>query len=594
MNRAKRLLAATLSASLFLSTPGFVPYQAAAQNMAGKAVSGPISPLGIVASPLGRFGSPTVAAPNMTLPVSSLQAGLAPAAPLLAPVVRAEMASAKAADVKSVAPAAAIKVLKGAAKSIAAATAENGAPAKARQALDGLFEDQSSRSQLADESPVVKGDAPQGPRWVHYSHSQLKAADRHAARAASHAAPRTSPEVATNVRSMMIGTAALKTGMEVIALSIPFLIAGAGATMIAALLVAYSMSQAAFAGAAGELAAKFSSRTVLAGAIAAQAVFVGSIMTLGATGMLTAWTLLPLYVLIGGAVGIVETTRQSMASMILGRDRDALDNYNAKLHIAYEVAGIAGALIGGALVGFAGPLWALMIQPPFYLLASYFFYRVSPTHSGTAKHVEKSEGGLLNILKTYFADVKAGAKLIVGDARLRWVAVASVLPQMVHRLMEGLLIPVMAKTVLMAPKTAGWMLAASNTGELGGASMLLKFGADKPWIKWCAIGTLSLAALAFSSSLPIILAAILTSSLTWTASDLRLRSELQSTIEQKDQPKALSFLYGVFVLGTAATSLTLGALIDWLGVSSGLYWIVGLMGAIGAAVFFASTRLNAK
>ena len=591
MNRANRLVAATVSFCLLLSAPGLVPYQAAAQTLNAKGVPVSVTPLGIVPVHLNSFG-----APALSLSVPGLKAGLT-STPLLAPVVQDKAQAASAQPVvASKLPAPAIKVLQVGAKSVATAV-DGGATAAPREALDGLFEDTTARPKSSD-APVLKKETPlKGPRWVIYSH--LKAA---APRAASKVS-RTSPEVPTSVRRMMIGTAAMKTGMEVIALSIPFLIAGAGATMIAALLVAYSVSQAVFAGASGALAAKFSSHTVLAGAIAAQAVFVGAIMALGATSLLTAWTLLPLYVLIGGAVGIVETTRHSMAALIIGRDKDALNKYNAKLHIAYEVAGVAGALIGGALVGFAGPLWALMIQPPAYLLASYFFLRVSHTQQGMAEHATrmgKSEGGILNIIKTYIADVKAGAKLIVGDSRLRWVAVASVLPQIVHRLMEGLLAPILAKTVLMAPKTAGWILAASNLGELGGAAIVASKLKDHPWIKWCAAGTLALGALAFSTSLPFLLAAglilgaVLVSSLTWTSSDLRLRSELQSTLNQKDQPKALSFLYGTFVLGTALTSLALGALIDMLGVGLGLYWIAGLLAVIAAAVFFASTRLSAK
>ncbi len=574
-----RLLAATLSFCLFFSAPGFVPYQAAAQTLNARGVPVPISQIRVVATPLGRFAAPAISAPNIIAPVSGLQ-GLTPA-PLLAPAAAVGAVAAEIASVKLTAKARAIKVLQGGAKAIAA-TAKSGTNASPREALDGLFENATVSPQPSDTSGLK--DTPQGPRRVKRLFLKKAASPR--------AAAASSPEAPASVRRMMIGTAAMKTGMEVVALSIPFLIGGAGAIMIAGLLVAYSVSQAIFAGATGALASRFSEHTVLAGAVAVQAVFVGAVMVLGLTGMLTAWTLLPLYVLIGGAVGIVETSRQTMAALILGRNAGDLSKYNARMHIAYEVAGVAGALLGGALIGFAGPLWALLVQPPAYLLASYFFLRVSHAQPKVRGHAVSE--GIIDTIKTYMADMKAGAKLILGDGHLRWVAIASVLPQIVHRLLEGLLAPVIAKNVLMAPKSAGWLLAASNAGELGGAAMVHKFSADHPWVKWCAAGTLGLVALALFSSLPILLAATLISSLTWASSDLRLRTELQSTIAEKDQPKALSFLYGAYVLGTALLSLAGGALISWLGVSLALYWIVGAFAAVAAVVFLASFRLRVK
>lgn len=414
------------------------------------------------------------------------------------------------------------------------------------------------------------------------------------------ATPRTlNPEAAKNVRRMMLGTAAMKSGMETVTLSVPLLALTAlgGASMVAALVVAYGLSQAVFAGAASALSDRFSAHKVLAGAVMAQAALVGVVVALGAAHALGIATLLPLYILIGGAVGIAETTRHSIPALILGQDNDALSRYNAKLHISYEIAGVAGALAAGALIAFAGPMWSLLIQPPAYLLASYFFMRVKHAAPADASPRPFASNRLvLGKLKEYFSDVKAGAKIVLGNGRLRWVALAFVLPQIVHRVFENLLIPVFAKAVLAAPQASAWLLTASNLGELLGAVLLLKFASrfkgPASWIKYAALGLLLIWALASTTALPILLPLILVSSLTWAASDLSLRSEVQSMIAEKDQPRALSFLFGAFVLGSSAASFALGAVLDALGMGAALPWICGGITVLALAVFIASRRLK--
>ncbi len=404
-----------------------------------------------------------------------------------------------------------------------------------------------------------------------------------------------SPENLKLVRRMMIGTSVMKTGMETITLSVPMLALTAfgGISAVAGLVVIYGLSQAVFAGMAGGLADRFSARKVLAGAVLTQAALVATLLAVGAAGALSMSTMVPLYLLIGGVTGVIETTRHSIPALILGRDEAALTGYNAKLHIWYEVAGVSGALAAGALIGLIGPLWSLALQPPAYALAAWYFWRVR--HAAPAPSAPAA-GGAAAKVKAYFADLKAGAKLVLADGRLRWVALAFVLPQIVHRVFENLLIPVFAKKVLENPSASAWLLTASNAGELAGAAVLLRLAAKFPgahgWVRWGALGLLLIWALAFSQSLPILLPLIMLSSLTWAASDLSLRSEVQRSVGGQEQPRALAFLYGAFVLGSALTSLALGGLIDALTVGPALFWICGAFTALALGVYYASRRLN--
>jgi predicted MFS family arabinose efflux permease len=99
-------------------------------------------------------------------------------------------------------------------------------------------------------------------------------------------------------------------------------------------------------------------------------------------------------------------------------------------------------------------------------------------------------------------------------------------------------------------------------------------------------------ALAFSKSLIVLLPLVLLSSATWSSADLSLRSEVQRAVPERDQPRAMSFLYGSFVLGGALTSLALGAFIDALPLIQAIMWTCAMFSALAAGVFFASRKLK--
>ncbi|UPT74217.1 MAG: MFS transporter [Elusimicrobiota bacterium] len=394
----------------------------------------------------------------------------------------------------------------------------------------------------------------------------------------------------------MIGTAVTKSGMESVTLGMPLLALSAfgGFSAVAGLVVAYGLAQTVFAGMSEGLAARFQARKVLAGAVAAQAALVSVLVGVVAAGALSAATMIPLYLLIGGMTGIIETTRHSIPPLLVGKSEDALESYNAKLHIWYQVAGVAGAVGAGLLIGFGGPVWALAIQPPAYALAAWLFWRVS--HAAPAAAAPSPRRSPASVVASYFRDLKSGAKLVLGDVRLRWVAMAFILPQIVHRVFENLLIPVVAKKVLEDPSVSGWLLASSNLGELIGAWVLLKlasrFDGPSQWIKWSAIGLTLIWALALSKSLLILLPLILLSSATWSAGDLSLRSEVQGRVADKDQARATAFLYGAFVIGSALISMALGFLLDAVPLLHAIAITCAAFTALALGVYYASLRLK--
>ncbi|MBI3551816.1 MAG: hypothetical protein HY077_04805 [Elusimicrobia bacterium] len=404
-----------------------------------------------------------------------------------------------------------------------------------------------------------------------------------------------SPERQRDVKLMMWGTPAYKVGAEVVTLSFPLLVMKSlgGATMVAGLLIVYQLAQAVGGALTPPLLRRFPASKVLAASVLAQGVLVGGLLALAAAHAVTASLVFPVYGLIGAAIGVADTCRRLMPSLLLGHDEEALRVYNARMHRRYETAGVIGSALGGAMIALVGPLYAMLIQPPAYLISAFLLWKVRKPVSAQTVDEDSASWG----------DVFKGAKKVLTDRRFRWLAAAMVLPQIIHRVFENLLLPVYAKTLLGAGALAAVLLTASNFGELGGASLILKRSQRYPgpsaWVRWGAFGLLAGWMLPLAGlHLPIALAlgllvpAIFVFSSTWAASQLSLDSDVQRAVSQKEQPGVMSFLNGLFIAGTALVSLGLGWLLDYAGTGPALLWICAGFTAVGLLVYRASVRLK--
>lgn len=401
------------------------------------------------------------------------------------------------------------------------------------------------------------------------------------------------PQKRRSIAYMRLGTAAFKAGMEVVRVGVPLLVGGA--TGVALLVVTYGVSQAGFASVSGALTDRFPAHKVLAGALAVQAGLVAAALVLGVTGLLSPWALFPLYGLIGASVGIIDTTRKTIPSLILGQDAAALSRYNAGLHVYYETAGVAGALLAGVLISQLGALNAMILQPPFYALAAFLFWKVR--HPFAKAEARPREGRRLGAgARAYVADIKEGFRVLAREKVLAWMGLAMVLPQFVHRVFEDLMLPVYAKGILGSGTDSAWLTASSNLGELVGALLLLKFAerfkGPAAWVRWAALGLLLAWALTMTTSLAILLPVILVFSMTWASSDLSLLSGLQARLPEKSLPRVLSVLAGAAALLGAAGTLLLGRFMDAVPLADAVAWIVGGFAAVAVVVWLASRQLN--
>jgi hypothetical protein len=179
-----------------------------------------------------------------------------------------------------------------------------------------------------------------------------------------------------------------------------------------------------------------------------------------------------------------------------------------------------------------------------------------------------------------------------------------ILPQVVHRLYEHLLLPLYAKQALPHEALSAALLTASNMGELIGATVLLKlsarFSGPYRWVRWGAYGlaagwliwlvpTLGLGpAAALAALIPV----ILVFSSTWAGSHLSLETELQKRVEPSAQPRVMGLLYAAYVAAAALAALGVGRLLDAAGLVPGLGVLAGILTALGVALVVASRKLR--
>ena len=423
--------------------------------------------------------------------------------------------------------------------------------------------------------------------------------------------PAASEKTKKDLRLYLTGTAVFKVGMDSLSLSMPLLALSAfgSASWAATFTVAWVFSQAVFSSMAGGLLDRRSPVKTLSWAMALQAASVTAMLGLfaadaffpGALGFQLAnpFMLLALYGLSGGLLGASETARQILPPRIVGNDERALKTFNAKTHTAYEIAGVAIALLAGVSIKFLGLLPTLMIHPPAYLLAAFLFSRLrlapAPRQDAELARPSPRPGS------KPFEDFLDGARTVFSKPVYVWSMAALVIPLVIHKVFEGLLLPVTAKVLLDDPPAAAWLLGASNLGELLGALLLMKVlispksGASRHshyWVRLMGLGLLTLWALALTGQLWILLPLAAVKSVTWAASDLSLRSKLQNGLPQGHRGRALGFINSVAFLLILAASLGLGFVLDTAAPLTVFHWIGGAVSLSAAFMLLAAHRIK--
>ncbi|OIO12030.1 MAG: hypothetical protein AUJ52_00985 [Elusimicrobia bacterium CG1_02_63_36] len=441
------------------------------------------------------------------------------------------------------------------------------------------------------------------------------------------------PKIASALKTYLAGTALFKLGMEAVGLGVPLiaLTVFGQAKWAAMMAVGYGLSQVVFSSLAGGLLDRKSPTKVLAGAMALQALTVTAMIGLfaadlyfpGIAGIQLAQPalILALHALNGGFTGVSDTARQVIPPELVGNNHKQIKLFNAKTHVAYEISGVIGALAVGVILSIASPIAALLIHPPAYLLAAWVFSRIQMPakaaapessfaaaasavgvgeQSRTSPLAENAARGFA--LSQIWTDFKKGAHAIWRVKEFRWAAYAMVVPLVLHRLLEGLLIPVAANSLLGNPAAAAWMIGASNFGEMLGAILLIravKKAGDSGrfrspfWIKWMALGLLGLWTLTFAPTLWALVPLVAFGSLTWAASDLSLKTRLQDGLPSRLRGRAFAFVGAAAFAIVLAASLGLGTLFDAVAAAPVFFGVNAVIAVLVATLFYAAKRLQA-
>ena len=443
----------------------------------------------------------------------------------------------------------------------------------------------------AEPVPVDPAAAPKGPSLSPAGGARAEATVR------VPAAPR--PSAVRNVRLALTATGIFKIGMEALAISVPLiaLTTFGSAVWMATMAVAWGASMTLSSLFAGGLLDRKPVQRVIAGAMAAQAVSVSAMILLFMVGAANPFLILPLHALSGAAMGIITSGRDTLPARLLGRDHRALSRYNSKTHIVYETTGTIAPLLTGLLIAKVGVVAGLFLHPPAYILAAIIFSRLdlSAREGAAAPSPADPAPTGRGAFKKVVSDIREGAEIIFSTKELRWLAFMVLVPMVIHRVVEQIMVPVFAKTVLGAAAKAAWVVSASNFGELVGAALLLKTITSAQrlnqkvsryrWIPLMALGTLATWSLSVPGGLALILPLIFFMGATWSANDISLTSYFQSRLPDESAGKAVGFLMAAELGIIMAVSYLLGFLFDLvparaaflavnlaLTVLAGLFW----------------------
>ncbi|MBI5240519.1 MAG: MFS transporter [Elusimicrobia bacterium] len=398
-----------------------------------------------------------------------------------------------------------------------------------------------------------------------------------------------------NARRALAATGIYKFGMEALNIAMPLiaLTVFGSAVWMATMAVAWGASMTVASMFAGGLIDRKPVQKVMAGALVTQAVAVTGIIGMLALGVVNPWLVLPLYALAGLTQGVVLTARDTIPARMLGRDQAVLSKFNAKTHVVYEVAGTIAPLLVGILISKVSIIAGLFLQPPAYLISAYVFSKLKlDAKMDISRELRAEDRGVKNAIKRVISDIKEGGRLILGTKEFRWLGFMLLGPMVVHRVYEQIVVPIFTKGVLGDPSKSGLIVSASNFGELLGALLLLRVlmnttGGKKPspfrWIRFMALGTLSVWVLTAGLSLPVIMAAIAIMSTTWAANDISMTSYFQSRLPNESAGKAVGFLMAAELATIMGLSYLLGFVFDFLPMGAGF---IGVSVALTALAFF--------
>jgi len=432
----------------------------------------------------------------------------------------------------------------------------------------------------------------------------------------------------SNITMFIIGIMCFKFAFESLNSSVSFLAQEKFAksislTMTPVLTSCFNIMQCICSIGAAQLLVRFRTNVILAfsmfcfGGLALILIIINASTggTFTKQGDWSPWILFPIFLPMGGCLGVLELVRRVLPRDIVGENPEKLKKMDAHVHIFYEVAGTSGAFATTPLVKKLGPVYALMLIPILFTFAGIIWLRIkhnpnAPSDINRNKEIGSSQKK--NIFYIYFYSVKRGAQIVFSERRFIWLIGGYVIPFVYHRFIENVIYPTFANQVLKEKSYSYILLGGSNFGELLGALGVLlvasRIPTPLPWVRFDAIALMTLwifpflpvqSALTWAlSALPLMV--VLSSG--WAAGDVSLVAYIQSRLHsvniQADEGTSplgcvMAFLYSSYIIVFTIISIPLGRVFDAYNAKGEIrlafLYVVGIMTVVGGIVIFGST-----
>eukprot|EP00026_Physarum_polycephalum_P007360 Phypoly_transcript_07419.p1 GENE.Phypoly_transcript_07419~~Phypoly_transcript_07419.p1 ORF type:complete len:537 (+),score=55.41 Phypoly_transcript_07419:76-1611(+) len=394
------------------------------------------------------------------------------------------------------------------------------------------------------------------------------------------------------------------------------------------LLILYGISQSLGSMLVSQLIRVFRASTVIAAAMIVFAALVSTYIllefftggTLTKEGNWDPYLIFPIYICIGGCLGVMELVRRVIPAFIVGTDSEKLKKMDATVHIFYEIAGTSGAFASTPLIEVLKPVYATVSIPPLFLIGSIFYMCIRHTAPVKVAEVEYEKARQRSAPARFFTGVKEGiinygmslyigAGIVLKNRQFVWLMLGYVLPLVIHRVTESLLFNVFAKQILEKGSLSGVLLGGSNFGELCGAALVLRFSRHVktpiPWVRFDALALGVLWVLPFAKHnnatlLAIVLVPVMmVLSGAWAAGDVSLLAYIQSHFpEETDEGNTsqispigavMGFLYASYVLTSTMVYYGLGQAFDRYDPQEVFFWVSGVGFTCCGAIIFASS-----
>ena len=397
-------------------------------------------------------------------------------------------------------------------------------------------------------------------------------------------------------RTYAAGVSAVKVGIETLHFVVPLLLLESygAASLVGGLFVASDLAGLVLGWVGSSWIDRFKPGRVMTIAATTQGLAIAAIPASLFLGVPIGLPLvMGLVVINGAASGLFDIARRAQMPHLVGTNEGVLRRYNGELYVWREIAAIAGVFGAGALLAATGYLQTLILHPAFYLVAGYFFWRMS--RGNKAATVPKAGKPVAQGFKAFWAEILKGYRLVRSDRKLLLAALVNIPIITIHNLFHKLLAAVYAVKILGSPGAAAILLGVWNLGEFAAAIYLRTRGHKDQsfgWLRIAAAAGLGVWGLWAFPSIWVATPIVFLLASTTLSNELGLASFFQSRVPKEDSGAVNGFVYSLASALSMVALIGLGWAFDTWGASTGILALAIAVTASSIFYWIASSKLK--